>query len=818
MIRRIDDGVGDILQTLRDLGIDDKTLVVFSSDNGPHNEGNNPRFFESYADMEGSSATCGRPASAYPPSPGGPASVPSEQYRSAFPSAIWDWMPTFAELAACRSPAWCDGVSLVPSLTGTGTQRDKGYLYFEFQMSADPRPNWARISKPTAGDAQGARCSACVSGDYMGIRTSTSSYLDPFEIYNVVTDAKQTTNLAGSSPATEALQRTLQRLSVSARRPGGGVSRPIDTQPVPAETVFPEPGLHYGTYEGSWPYIPEFKDLTATATGTVAQIDLSVRTRDDDVGVAFAGYIQVPTTGAYTFYMTSDAGAHLWIHDGHVIDDGYSHDGSTRSGGVLLEAGHHPIRLYYVHGSGAHLLELEYSGPGISRQPVPPSVLVHPGAAGPVPVGNDDQASTAQGMPVEIDVLANDYDDGSPQPLVVVGVDPPAGGGTATVHAANITYVPAPAFLGLDSFTYHLSDGQYTSAANVTVHVQYISPDQIWMPFHEGQGLTTEEAGGLPLGVLIGFTESPTPWVAGHAGTALRFDGIDDYVGLDPSYVPPSGTSPRTLTAWIKCTGPGAIMAWGLKSGSQKWHWRIEDAASYTGALRIEVEGGYLKGTTDLRDNQWHHVALVWSNDGSPNVTDAKLYVDGTPQAVGGSSSQPIATAPTPVTIGVDGQGRHFSGVIDEAKIFRRALTPTDIAADIAAVQQAALAWHTRFFGQTTVDWAADLDGDGVSRLGEYAFGGHPHIADADIMALTGTLSATSRTVQATYNRRLPGTHDLLYAGEGCFMLPHWGGPTVGEAGATPHPLRTDVERATIEAETTAPTVFLRVTSQLAPP
>ena len=53
MIRRIDESIADILRTLQDLGIDNNTLCVFSSDNGPHNEGNNPRTFQSFANMEG---------------------------------------------------------------------------------------------------------------------------------------------------------------------------------------------------------------------------------------------------------------------------------------------------------------------------------------------------------------------------------------------------------------------------------------------------------------------------------------------------------------------------------------------------------------------------------------------------------------------------------------------------------------------------------------------------------------------------------------------------------------------------------------------
>ncbi len=54
MIRRVDEAVGDILQLLRDLRLEQNTLVIFTSDNGPHNEdGQDPRFFDSWGIMDG---------------------------------------------------------------------------------------------------------------------------------------------------------------------------------------------------------------------------------------------------------------------------------------------------------------------------------------------------------------------------------------------------------------------------------------------------------------------------------------------------------------------------------------------------------------------------------------------------------------------------------------------------------------------------------------------------------------------------------------------------------------------------------------------
>ena len=62
------------------------------------------------------------------------------------------------------------------------------------------------------------------------------------------------------------------------------------------------------------------------------------------------------------------------------------------------------------------------------------------------------------------------------------------------------------------------------------------------------------------------------------------------------------------------------------------------------GKLRVEVNGGYQIGNTDLSNNAWRHVAAVWENDGSPNVTDVKLYLDGALQGTGGSLGEPINT------------------------------------------------------------------------------------------------------------------------------------------------------------------------------
>src|ERR1035441_10270762 len=105
MIRRVDDAVGDILQLLRDLGLETNTLVIFTSDNGPHNEdGQDPRFFDSWGKMDGIKRDLWEAGVREPTIVSWPGHVPSHSANDT-PSCFWDWMPTFADLAGLAPPA-----------------------------------------------------------------------------------------------------------------------------------------------------------------------------------------------------------------------------------------------------------------------------------------------------------------------------------------------------------------------------------------------------------------------------------------------------------------------------------------------------------------------------------------------------------------------------------------------------------------------------------------------------------------------------------------------------------------------------------------
>ena len=204
----------------------------------------------------------------------------------------------------------------------------------------------------------------------------------------------------------------------------------------------------------------------------------------------------------------------------------------------------------------------------------------------------------------------------------------------------------------------------------------------------EGQGGTTADDIGGNDGTLVGgaaWTAVDVAPAAAGSTAAIQFDGVDDQINM-LGYKGVTGTNPRSMSAWIRTasTSPNqdmSIMSWGNNSGGQKWNFRIQQGAGRPGTIRVEVNGGYIVGATVVTDGQWHHVAATWENDGSPNVNDVKLYVDGQPEGYSAVLARSINTASgKDVQIGRDHSNRRFNGWIDEAAIFDRALTAPEIA------------------------------------------------------------------------------------------------------------------------------------------
>lgn len=134
MVTRLDRQVGEVVAKLKELGLDKNTIILFSSDNGPHREGGaNPDYFKSYGPFRGIKRDLYEGGIRLPLIAWAPGMVKSGVQTNQI-CAMWDMLPTFANIAGVNLPKniQTDGISIFPTLTGKGIQKQHEFLYWEF--------------------------------------------------------------------------------------------------------------------------------------------------------------------------------------------------------------------------------------------------------------------------------------------------------------------------------------------------------------------------------------------------------------------------------------------------------------------------------------------------------------------------------------------------------------------------------------------------------------------------------------------------------------------------------------------------------------
>ncbi len=156
MVARIDRDVGRIVDRLAERGILERTLLLFTSDNGPHNEsGHRAAFFDSNGPLRGTKRDLTEGGIRVPLIASWPGTIRGGR-DTAHAAAFWDLMPTLAELAGAGEhlPANVDGLSFAPTLLGESGQRPAPYQYWAFYErgggQALCRGRWKVVQQPIA--------------------------------------------------------------------------------------------------------------------------------------------------------------------------------------------------------------------------------------------------------------------------------------------------------------------------------------------------------------------------------------------------------------------------------------------------------------------------------------------------------------------------------------------------------------------------------------------------------------------------------------------------------------------------------------------
>jgi len=177
MVTRLDREVGRIIATLRELGLERDTLVVFTSDNGPTIDvgGADSKFFDSARPFRGLKTMLYEGGIRVPMLAAWPGRIPAGT-TSDYPSAFQDYLPTFASVAGVAPPKDVDGVSLLAAMEGrTAAVPAREYLYWEFSGRQAVR-----------------------TGDWKAVRTAATG---AFELHNLRSNVGEQQNVATANPA-----------------------------------------------------------------------------------------------------------------------------------------------------------------------------------------------------------------------------------------------------------------------------------------------------------------------------------------------------------------------------------------------------------------------------------------------------------------------------------------------------------------------------------------------------------------------------------------------------------------------------------------
>jgi hypothetical protein len=265
-------------------------------------------------------------------------------------------------------------------------------------------------------------------------------------------------------------------------------------------------------------------------------------------------------------------------------------------------------------------------------------------------------------------------------------------------------------------------------------------------------GVATDFSLSARNGTVTGAASTP-----GAIGLGMSFDGVNDSVSMDDvGDVFDIGNGELTIEAWVNTTDDCSTQKVFLARYTSTVGWNLSCLPGGFGGTRFRDSDGVFVAadstTTVITDGAWHHLA------GVKRGGQLEFYVDGVLEAMSPTAFTGVFDTDVPVTIGHHGaDNRHINAIIDEVRVWKRALPAADIAG-IVATMRPGLAAYWDFDDLTTafagLPFPIVATGDvspGVGRSGAAAsFGGTDgklEIAMPDLFSTTYTAKVWFRTV-----------------------------------------------------------------------
>ncbi len=352
MVSKIDSDIGNIVDLLKKLNIEDNTIIFFTSDNGAANGGlgHTIEYFMSNGELRGGKRDLYEGGIRVPMIVWGPKNI-TPQRVSNDKWTLWDVFPTITDLVGEQKPNNIDGISMANLVLDKENVVQHEYLYWEYGIP------WSK--KYTQ---------AVIKGDWKLVKINRNIELVKYELYNLKNDISESNDLSLTYPQIVLeLDNLLKKEHTKPELPQFDYSYLPDAKPIPPYLFYSKTG-NKGGLTGEYYKGIDFNELIKTQMDSDMRFqwgyDAKERLPADQFSVRWTGQFKAEKTGKYHFYTASDDGIRVWIDNELIIDDWNTHGIEINSGVIsLVKDSLYNIKIEYFEGTGGAEMKLGWIVP-----------------------------------------------------------------------------------------------------------------------------------------------------------------------------------------------------------------------------------------------------------------------------------------------------------------------------------------------------------------------------------------------------------------------------------------------------------------------